>query len=692
MLPRRVCRSASYVVFLLFTALILLLLANKHQIVDLNKYVPYDLFASTAPSFFQPPSDSFLLDISINGCNVYNYKNPNCGKPSPEDGKYGDLTEFEGGWIRLKKDLCLGKSWVKKEIFSVKKINHSNYQKLLSKTQLDDEVIVDVAVQDPENDAKIKGNGKLKLPKHVIEDVHKQKKFDGTTQESLMEQNKDDILDGSTPDSAKASYKIGEMNEKVNAEKAGEAKPKGDSTDDGDGDEKHNKREKVSSKDELTRVYYIPTKEELTKSGWQYKSHGIWVKYGPHNSKDAITAFDILFGLDAVDPRPNWNLVKIPVRDACSSSGIPPFITYRRGPKLDYKKEFDNPLVMNDNDEFKILQVADLHFSTGYGKCLNPEPASSASGCKADSRTLEFVNKVLDIEQPDFVVLTGDQIFGSSAPDSETAAFKALSPFIERKIPFALVLGNHDAEGSLKAKELMGLYADLPYSVAAMGPESIDGFGNYMTTVQGKYKSSVALSFYFVDSHAHSQNEKVYPGYDWIKDDQLIYMKEEAESIKDGISEFEKEKAIENGESKNKKHLSMAFFHIPLPEFKNTKKPVIGEHREGVISPMYNSGARDAFLDIGVKAISVGHDHCNDYCLLDEQESATDDNKIWLCYGGGVGLGGYGGYGGYVRRMRTFVLNTAKGEIKSWKRAENEPEKKIDEQVLVSGGNVVNWK
>lgn len=685
MLPRRLCRSVLYIVFLLFTALGLLLLANKHQIVDLNKYVPYDLFASTAPSFFQPPSDLFLLDISINNCNFYNYKNPSCGTPGPEMGKFGDLTEYEGGWVRLKKDLCLGKSWLRKEIFSVKEINHANYQKLLSKTQLKDEVIVDIAVQDPENDLKIKGNGKLKLPRYVIEDYHKQKTYDGTTQESLIEQNKDETLDGSTPDSSKASHKIQEMNEKVNSENAKDDK-------DSSGDATHNKREKVANKDDLARTYYIPTKEELTNSGWQCKSHGIWVKYGPHNSKNVITAFDILFGLDAVDPRPNWNLVKLPLKGVCSLVGIPPFITYRRGPKLDYKKEFSKPLVMNDNDEFKILQVADLHFSTGYGKCLDPEPASSASGCQADPRTLKFVNKVLDIEQPDFVVLTGDQVFGSSAPDSETAALKALSPFIERKIPFAIVLGNHDAEGSLSAKELMGLYSDLPYSTAAMGPDSIDGYGNYMATVQGKTKSSVALSFFFVDSHAYSKNKKVYPGYDWIKDNQLIYMKEEAVSIKDGVIEFENEKHTENGESKNKIHLSMAFFHIPLPEFKKTKQPVIGQHREGVISPMYNSGARDAFHDIGVKAISVGHDHCNDYCLLDEQQSPTDDNKIWLCYGGGVGLGGYGGYGGYVRRMRTFVLNTAKGEIKSWKRTEDEPEKKIDEQVLVSGGNVVNWK
>ena len=65
---------------------------------------------------------------------------------------------------------------------------------------------------------------------------------------------------------------------------------------------------------------------------------------------------------------------------------------------------------------------------------------SSAKGCKTDSRTLEFI-KVLDLEKPDMVVLTGDQIFGDASPDLESSAFKALNPFVERKIPLQLLLG-----------------------------------------------------------------------------------------------------------------------------------------------------------------------------------------------------------------------------------------------------------
>ncbi|KAI5949941.1 hypothetical protein KGF57_004451 [Candida theae] len=550
----------------------LLFLVNHH-------IVNSDALFKAAPVTVQHLDDSYILDVAVSGCIAYNKRNPDCGKPKSQDGKFGDISEFQGGWVSLDKDLCLGLSWFRKEKLWVKKINHDNYQKLAEKTKAD-AVVVDIAVDE----------------------------------------------DG-----------------------------------------------------------------ESTKRGWEYRSNGVWIKYGPHDRNEAVTEINVLFGQDAVDPRPNWSFVDTSIKNVCNIVGYAAYLSFRRGPKLDYKKVFNKPLKMNDNNEFKILQVADLHFSTGVGVCFNAEPPSSTIGCRADPRTLKFINKILDIEQPDLVVLSGDQVFGYTAPDTETAALKAYSPFIERKIPFAAVLGNHDAEGSLPAKELMQLFADLPYSVGVVGPESIDGYGNYLTTVQGNSNTSVALAFYFIDSHDYSQNKEEYPGYDWIKQSQLDYMKEEARFIKDGIAEFEKEKVKQDGQIKTKKHLSMAFFHIPLPEFKNTTETLVGTRMEDSGSPLYNSGARDAFQELGVKAISIGHDHCNDYCLLDKRKSSpTEENQIWLCYAGGVGLGGYG-CSGYERRTRTYVFNTAKGEIKSWKRAENEPEEKIDEQVLVSGGAIGNW-
>ena len=62
-----------------------------------------------------------------------------------------------------------------------------------------------------------------------------------------------------------------------------------------------------------------------------------------------------------------------------------------------------------------------------------------------------------------------------------------------------------------------------------------------------------------------------------------------------------------------------------------------------------------------------------------------------MCYGGGAGFGGYGGYGGYHRRVRLFEVDTNTAKISTWKRLEyGETLKKLDDQVLVSGGKVVS--
>ncbi|WLF77514.1 Phosphatase dcr2 [Lodderomyces elongisporus] len=724
MLPKRFLRGFLYLFVFLGVATTLLLIANKHQIIEINEYIPFDYFSSAAPSFFQPPSNSFIIDIAIRECYIVNYKNPNCGKPEPSAGKFGDLSSYGSSWVRVKKDLGLGKLWFHKKILSLKKLEHKEFQNLIRENIIDDTVVIDIVVGDAKADANIPGNVH-RLPQKIIDKFNKDKdvenlKYDAKLQ-SEFKQDEGKIIENEITEkyNEEDPKKEDGKNTQNDQNKPKLKEVKGTNVDENGKRKRERKTKRNDDKSHnfdtsgVMNQLDIPTMEQVKEQGWVYKFNGVWIQYGSHNNEQAINGIDLLFGPEAVDPRPNWELIQQPIQDISISTELAPHLTFRRGPKLDYKKKYNTPLKIN-GDQFKILQVADLHFSTGYGKCLEPQPPSSAIGCKADSRTLKFINHVLDVEKPDMVVLTGDQVFGSTSPDSETSAFKALSPYIERKIPFAIVMGNHDAEGSLGAKEMMGLYANMPYSVAAMGPEEIDGFGNYVVSVQGKTSTSVALSFYFVDSHAYSSNPKVYPGYDWIKPNQLMYMKEEGAALRDGIAEFEKETVKEvdqetkKEKKKNRTHLSMAFFHIPIPEFKNFNQPMTGEHREGVTAPRYNTGARDVFQELGVKAIGIGHDHCNDYCLMDQKQSQLQsrqekregdsgdagdagDNKIWLCYGGGVGLGGYGGYGGYIRRLRVFALDTAKGEIKTWKRTEAEPEKIIDEQILVTGGNVVNW-
>jgi predicted phosphodiesterase len=65
---------------------------------------------------------------------------------------------------------------------------------------------------------------------------------------------------------------------------------------------------------------------------------------------------------------------------------------------------------------------------------------------EADLLTVDFIGRILNIEKPDLVILTGDQLH-HDIPDSQSAPFKVVAPITERSIPFAAVFGNHDSEG-----------------------------------------------------------------------------------------------------------------------------------------------------------------------------------------------------------------------------------------------------
>lgn len=405
------------------------------------------------------------------------------------------------------------------------------------------------------------------------------------------------------------------------------------------------------------------------KGHWTNKDI-LWLKHGgaeKHTTKQSITAVDVLFGKDAVEPRPGWALRPGFLDPKAKSQ---PQLSLRTGVSGEIKKP---ELKFRSNNKFKILQAADFHFSTGVGECLDPFPLDSVKEpCEADPRTLELFTQVLDQEKPDLVVFTGDQIFGDTAPDSLSAMFKAYKPVIDRKIPYAIVFGNHDHQGSMTREEMMSVVEKLPYSMSQAGDEKVDGVGNYLLTVAGAKSNHPALSIYLFDSHDMAPKT----GYDNLHDNQVAHIK----TLHDGIKEGQKEYS----------HipLSMAFFHIPLPEHAEAGHTMVGQAKEGCTAPHYNRGAKKVLAEVGVSVVSVGHDHVNDYCMFHEKKG-EDEPAIWLCYGGGSGEGAYGGYGGWIRRFRLFEIDAETGDITTWKLVRDALNQPLDKQLLVKNGEAL---
>jgi hypothetical protein len=182
---------------------------------------------------------------------------------------------------------------------------------------------------------------------------------------------------------------------------------------------------------------------------WESRPGGIWILRSKFSGKidQAVTEVEVLFGIDAVDPRPQWALMQSSLQ-LNAQPEVPVArlsILYGRAePRPDSRAT----LRVKEDGTFKIVQISDTHMVTGVGICKDAIDAQGKNlpESEADPLTVDFIGKILDVEKPDFVILTGDQLH-HGIPDSQSAIFKVAAPIIERSIPFAAVFGNHDSEG-----------------------------------------------------------------------------------------------------------------------------------------------------------------------------------------------------------------------------------------------------
>ncbi|KAK8301281.1 hypothetical protein V6Z12_D04G011500 [Gossypium hirsutum] len=314
------------------------------------------------------------------------------------------------------------------------------------------------------------------------------------------------------------------------------------------------------------------------------------------------------------------------------------------------------PLRFRHDGTFKILQVADMHFGSGLlSRCRDVLP-SHFHYC-SDLNTTRFLKTMIQLEKPDFVAFTGDNIFGPSTTDAAESLLSAFGPVMESGIPWAAVLGNHDQESSMTREELMSFISLMDYSLSQTNPPSkdINNVKRDRETVQGVRT------------------------YGWIKESQLNWLRSASRELQVQNQEVKyviKTQPVDAS-------AALAFFHIPIPEVRQLYyQKLVGRFGEGVACSSVNSGVLKTLVSIkDVKAVFIGHDHTNDFC--------GNLEGIWFCYGGGFGYHGYGRIG-LARRARVILAELRKGDkewmgverIKTWKRLDDENLSKIDEQVL----------
>lgn len=286
--------------------------------------------------------------------------------------------------------------------------------------------------------------------------------------------------------------------------------------------------------------------------------------------------------------------------------------------------------------KFKIMQIAD----TQEIPAVSPD-------------TIKLISAALDAEKPDLVVFTGDQIKGYSSfflgekgKKNVEATIKALiKPIEDREIPFTMTFGNHDGEAALKNSEQFEIYKQSPMFVYA-DPAAEDDKGTFCLNISDKFL------VYLFDTHSKAEGG----GYSGINETQLEWYRKTRDSYENPLP-------------------SLAFQHIPTPEFFDVIKRVkrftkgcvraYGDHKnefyaldpqssglrdfmgESPAAPFKNSGQVNAFLEKGeVLGLFVGHDHNNSF--------VANYKGIDLGYTQGAGFNVYGP--GLKRGVRIFEI------------------------------------
>ncbi len=347
------------------------------------------------------------------------------------------------------------------------------------------------------------------------------------------------------------------------------------------------------------------------------------------------------------------------------------------------KEEADKTLRFGADGKFKIMQLADIQ-----------------DGFFLNTVAEDFITAAVEMEKPDLVVLTGDNIgsgWGFTYGAIKMNINNFMSIFQQRNIPVAIVYGNHDDENNVLSKELQWkIYESYNCFVGVADTEEMAGFGTYNIPIySSKDETKKAFNLWFFDSQTYN-HENDLGGYGCVEKDQI-----------DWYIRTEKALAAENGGAPIP---SLAFQHIIIPEVYGGSYKMIYRHlteeelaeldtenldeskyytdANGVIyeiigdesiynenydvrwkgdiyvmppeyideetfvsedscPPFYSNGQADAMVDNGnVLGLAVGHDHKNSFVM---PYRGMDIIQTPTC--------GFGSYGDENRGLRVIELD-----------------------------------
>ena len=310
-------------------------------------------------------------------------------------------------------------------------------------------------------------------------------------------------------------------------------------------------------------------------------------------------------------------------------------------------------LKFNSDGKFRILQFSDTQDD------VDARPAM-----------IEFIKEAINKTRPNLVVFTGDNTSGGGSPTKTLAKVsidKIIDPVRDAGIPFAIVFGNHDAEGGLSKEQLMNIYTSYNNCLANDAHPELSGCGTYNLPILSSNGQKVAFNLWMFDSGMYDEDSRL-GGYDYVHDDQVDWYVNTSNALKQA-----------NGGTIVP---SLAFQHI-IPREIYDELLDVPAGTAGAISRNYFTGFNaageaqfitkncildpnnsapgssmreapcpstrysrqvDAFISQGdVMGIVVGHDHINSYIVTrDLPNAASPIKKFDFIQTPGIGFQTYG--------------------------------------------------
>lgn len=248
---------------------------------------------------------------------------------------------------------------------------------------------------------------------------------------------------------------------------------------------------------------------------------------------------------------------------------------------------------------------------------------------------IRMLNKAYDTLTPDLIVLTGDNILGNHLCDARfgskivikdkegeakamrTAINHLVAPIEERKIPFAMIYGNHDDMNRLTKEEQADMYRKYSTCIG-LDDEASPDVATYNLPIYSDDGEKIKFNLWMMDSAW--RDKELNRTFSLVKPQAIEWYKKKSAQLK-----------ADNG---GKPVPSLMFQHIPMIEefelteecsadaegaikapdgkyikLKDSCKGVMGEY---ICAVDEKTGQMEALKECGdVKAIVFGHDHCN---------------------------------------------------------------------------------